>query len=120
MGGSADEGGAWEYGRLEVLINGMWSVILFQDLGRRGEQVACRSLGFDAGAQLLVGQSSPFPGPPGSLRLTNDILCEGSETSLAECDITIRENDNGRVSLQSASALICSNPSGGICPAPCC
>lgn len=38
--------GAWEYGRLEVLINGFWSIIdegrFGKDLGRRGALVACR------------------------------------------------------------------------------
>ena len=126
MGGSADAGGAWEYGRLEVLINSIWSVVeegsFAQDLGRRGAQVACRSLGFAAGAQLLVGQSSPFPAPIGSLSLANDITCDGSETSLADCDITIQEYDifdYAGASRQTAVALICSNPSGVLCPSPC-
>jgi len=126
VGGSADAGGAWEYGRLEVLINSIWSVVeegfFSQDLGRRGAQVACRSLGFAAGAQLLVGQSSPFPASTGSLSLTNEITCDGSETSLADCDITIRDYDNfdyGGALQQTAVALICSNPSGVPCPALC-
>ena len=124
MGGSADAGGAWEYGRLEVLINSIWSVVedelSVQDFGHRGAQVACRSLGFAAGAQLLVGQSSPFPASTGSFSLTNDITCDGSETSLADCDITIRdyEYSNYGAVQYTAVALICSNPSGLPCPAP--
>ena len=125
MGGSADEGGAWEYGRLEVLINGIWSFVKeefsFEGIGLRGAQVACRSLGFAAGAQLVVGESSPFPASSGSLSLANEITCDGSETSLADCDITILASDRSDATLlqQTAVALICSNPSGVLCPAAC-
>ena len=128
MGGSADEGGAWEYGRLEVLVNSIWSVVedsFFspeQDFGRRGAQVACRSLGFAAGAQLLVGDSSPFPSSTSSRSLTAGITCDGSETSLADCDINIRDHDRSDYAgsvLHTAVALICSNPSGVPCCAPC-
>ena len=125
VGGSADEGAAWEYGRLEVLINSIWTIVregaASQQLGRRGAEVACRSLGFDAGAQLRVGQSSPFPAPAGSVSLTDDIACDGSETSLADCDITILDYDEFDVTdpfQQTAVALICSNPSGVLWSAP--
>ena len=126
VGGSADEGGAWEYGRLEVLINGIWSFVeegfAPEGLGLRGAQVACRSLGFAAGAQLVVSESSPFPASTGSISLTNDITCNGSETSLADCDISkrrINRNDYTGPLEPTAVALICSNPSGVLCPAPC-
>ena len=125
VGGSADAGGAWEYGRLEVLIDNIWTfveeVLRSQDLGRRGAQVACRSLGFAAGAQLLVGQSSPFPASTGSISFVRGITCDGSETSLADCDITSRDyvDVDFQVEMQqTAVALICSNPSGVLCPAP--
>ena len=121
VGGSADAGGAWEYGRLEVLIDSIWTVLGEEpngkSIGRRGAQVACRSLGFDAGAQPLVGRSSPFPGPPGSVRLIRRIECNGSEASLSDCDIEIPNFDFGDDSysegvFQFAAALICTNPSG--------
>lgn len=125
MDGSADDSGAWEYGRLEVLINSVWSILdedfFAQDLGRRGARVACRSLGFATGAQLLVGASSPFPAPKGSIRLTNGITCDGSEVSLADCDIIIPDydlSDYSGTSQLSAIALICSNPSGVPCTSP--
>lgn len=95
--GRVDTGGRWEYSRLEVNIDGVWTIIgqrtLPEDLGRRGVQVACRSLGYATGAQLLVGDSSPFPGHPGSSRLTTGIDCSGAESSLGECAIGIHLQD---------------------------
>lgn len=122
--GSADPGGAWEYGRLEVLVNGFWSIInerpLSQDIGRRGAEVACRSLGFAAGAQLLVGKLSPFPTAEGEgvPQLLRNIICNGTEGSLSECTLEVVPSGSGAgrgaaTGLQFATAsLICSNPSG--------
>ena len=121
--GGADTAGAWEYGRLEVLINSVYTIVgerSNSDIGRRGAQVACRSLGFAAGAQLLVGESSPFPGPPGSMRLSVSITCDGSEASLSDCDIEVPDYnfggdyDGGEIPF--AAALICTNPSGDLSP----
>eukprot|EP00892_Ulva_mutabilis_P007289 jgi/Ulvmu1/4932/UM204_0003.1 len=122
VAGSADAGGSWEYGRLEVLINSVWSVIddRFRRFGRRGAQVACRTLGFATGAQILVGESSPFPAPNNAPVLIRDVTCDGSEATLAACEIDTDDNyfyDYGNSnSIQQAVALVCSNPSG--CEAP--
>ena len=136
VGGSTDPGGLWEYGRLEVLVNGLWTSVLesptqFEDLGRRGALAACRSLGYAAGAQMLVGTSSPFPAPASIPRLLTDIVCDGTETSLTECDIyTVDDIDaDARARIFEpdydyrlddkvgdyqigAVALICTTPSG--------
>ena len=121
--GSADAGGAWEYGRLEVLINGVYTILvdrgLISPIGRRGAQVACRSLGYATGAQLHVGNSSPLPGPPGSFTLSDRIVCNGSESSLSGCDIIFPDVDySGDYSdgvRPFAVNLICSGPSGVVC-----
>lgn len=119
--GRADSEGAWAYGRLEVLADGVWSVLWteplrFNVLGRLGVQVACRSLGFDTGAQLLVGEASPFPAPPGLLGLVVEIKCVGSEASLAECEIVLEEGGEGAfhsTTVQPYSmAVMCANPPG--------
>ena len=117
--GSADAGGAWEYGRLEVLIDSVWTVLaegsFGDEIGRRGVQVVCRSLGFEAGAQMLAGLASPFPGPPGSVSLTNGIICNGTEASLSECVINPPDDydrDYSEGVRPFAAALICTNPSG--------
>ena len=120
VGGSADAGGTWEYGRLEVLIDGVWSIIdeLGTDLGRRGAQVACRSLGYATGAQLLVGDSSPFPALESAPELIRDIVCDGSEDSLSDCRIGTDYYDYRfsfvGESVPDAVALICTTPSGAL------
>ena len=85
-------------------------------LGRRGAQVACRSLGFATGAQLFAGKSSPLPAPLTAPWLITGIVCDGSETTLADCDIRIREDDfvvdYGIDVFSRSVALICTIPSG--------
>ena len=87
-----------------------------QQLGRRGAQGACRSLGYSAGAQLLLGMSSPFPADEFARELERTFTCDGSEESLAECDTTRAFPDylnNRYCDLATRSiSLICSTPSG--------
>ena len=118
IGGRAGTGSAWAYGILEVLANGIYSVIDndLRSFGRRGAQVACRSLGCATGAQLLVGRSTPLPAPLMSPRAIGEITCDGSEASLADCDIRTRESESFYdygfdVNIQSV-ALLCTTPSG--------
>ena len=56
--GSADPGGRFEYGRLEIFARGFWSNVC--NNGRftpDSAQVACRALGYDGGAVLRFTQS---------------------------------------------------------------
>ena len=80
-GGRSDPGGAWAYGRLEVFdgdfFSGLSDSAFDQELGRRGGEVACRSLGFATGAQLLAGSSSALPGADGTVDTVGRILCAG-------------------------------------------
>lgn len=120
MDGRSDPGGAWQYGRLEVIIKGVWSTIVDrrlrrESLGRRGAQVACRALGFATGGQLIVGESSPFPAPGTATSLDGDASCNGSEMRLTDCDLSFREddgNDYGAGVLAGTVALLCTTPSG--------
>lgn len=96
----------------------------FEDLGRRGAQVACRSLGYTTGAQILVGAASPFPSPDTVPRVVTDVICSGFESSLTDCDI--ETDDDESLSLQryrssyaedirvDAVALICTTPTGAV------
>lgn len=120
VGGSAAPGGAWEYGRLEVLVNGFWSIIdegrFGEDLGRRGALVACRDLGYATGAQLLAGRTSALPvadPPPVGIR---SVSCDGTEDVLTDCDIEFSMDGYGfdYSSGVGAVALVCSNPSGAL------
>eukprot|EP00892_Ulva_mutabilis_P011614 jgi/Ulvmu1/8825/UM049_0005.1 len=129
--GDADPGGAWEYGRLEVVQDGFWSTVIdalplrdFEDdFGRRAAQVACRSLGYTSGAQLLVGQSSPFATDRATLVTELVWECNGSEASLGECATSSRGRsrdqrldaddiafDDGFI--RDSVALLCATPSG--------
>lgn len=124
--GNAAPTGLWEYGRLEILIDGIWNVLgerrnRFGELGRRGALVACRSLSYTTGAQIVVGSSSPFPAPVSVPRLVENIFCNGAEASLADCDIRV---DDGEFSPGDyrfdylgdfhigSVALVCATPSG--------
>ena len=121
-GGSADPGGAWEYGRLEILIDGFWSIIdegrFDEDLGRRGALVACRQLGYTTGAQLLAGRSSALPAEQAVQSGVRSVTCDGSEDMLTDCDIRFTVDYgggfydyNGELAV-GAVALMCTNPSG--------
>lgn len=127
--GSADPGGEWKYGRLEVLVSGVWSIVDESEsgsFGRLGAEVACRSLNYSTGAQLVVGESSPFPAPSlASITLVESVQCDGSEMSLSDCDLKLRNSDyddsnnyssdNGEFAT-AAVALICTSPSGAYFP----
>lgn len=115
---------------LEIVFNGVWSILregAFKGdaLGWRGAHVACRSLGFDTGAQVLTGASAPFVAPMSAPDFIDRITCVGSEDDLAMCDIDVMpvESDfaNGQQSsdyeadavlVTDAVALICTTPSG--------
>ena len=119
VGGQADPGGAWAYGRLQVFTGQFFSSITeqmnfnSQELGVRGVAVACRSLGFSTGAQLTSGMSSGIPGQDGAIDTLGAIRCMGDEDTLADCTVGdyTSEDDNG----DDAVALLCTTPSGMTC-----
>lgn len=90
-------------------------------------QVACRTLGYTSGAEILSGLSSPFPAPGNSTNIVEAIRCNGSEAELDECIVEIQsrpidyegfaEYNYGSVDYDysvenRAVALVCSTPSG--------
>ena len=107
----------WEYGRLEFRDRGVFvrlqDVIFTDSLGRRGAQVACRQLGYAAGAEVITGDNSALPGPAGATRAVSSIVCEGDEEQLGDCEV-FRESAFSFCSTADACnvALVCSNPSG--------
>lgn len=117
VGGREDPNGSWAYGRLEVFDGNIFSSIgesvLDQNFGRRGASVACRSLGFSAGAQFYTQSLRAIPNTDTSTDRQLTIRCRGTEQSLADCEIDSREEDTVFDSGSSNSvALVCSNPSG--------
>lgn len=61
VGGAADPGGAWQYGRLEVAERGLWTPVWDRMAFGSSDVVdACAALGFTAGAQITVDGLSPL------------------------------------------------------------
>lgn len=74
-------------------------------------QVACRSLGYSTGAQVIVGRTSALPGPAGLTDSVSRYACRGDEASLEDCEFELSngyfadaEYDDG-----AAVAIICSS-----------
>ena len=123
-GGRSDPDGAWAYGRLEVFDGSFFSSIsetqFSEELGRRGAQVACRSLGFASGAQILSSTLSALPGEAGEVNTLGIIACLGDEANLGECEFqSDYSTDYGSSLEDGAVALVCSNPSGAAPPSTC-
>lgn len=122
VGGAADPGGAWAYGRLEVSDGLAFSSVLDAEplfgvaggLGRNAAVVACRSLGFADGVQMTAGGASALPGPAGDLQSITLIACNGSEASLGECriDAPAGAQYDEYVEGEANAAVMCSTPTG--------
>ena len=126
VGGRADPGGAWEYGRLQVfrgsnyagaangVFGGFFSALT---IGRREAHVACRSLGYETGVVLRSGALSGLPGDDNTLFDTEAIGCSGLEQSLGDCTTdtmgTLIYDDDVRTDSGSV-ALLCSTTSGAL------
>ena len=117
VGGRADPSGAWEYGRLEFRDRGVFVRLrdpaFGESLGRRGALVACRQLGYAAGAEVITGDNSALPGPAGATFAVSEILCDGDEEQLRDCEVFRQSADSFCSSSDACNvALLCSNPSG--------
>lgn len=115
VGGREDVGGAWAYGQLKVFDGNIFSSIsenvLDENFGRRGAQVACRSLGFSAGAQFYSRADSLLPITDTSAVRQLRVQCRGDEVSLSDCEIDTAP-DSILGSGSNDIVLLCSNPSG--------
>eukprot|EP00892_Ulva_mutabilis_P008280 jgi/Ulvmu1/5824/UM025_0081.1 len=83
-----------------------------EEVGRGGVEVACRTLGFDTGAQLLSGIDSGLPGMGETVETIGQVTClEGAET-LADCTIETDYFGSDYGNGQDAVAILCFKPSG--------
>lgn len=86
-----------------------------QSIDRGSVAIACRTLGFAAGAQMLSGVGSALPGEDIPVDTIGRIVCNGDEDSLTDCTtqpdyyfIGFAGEDYG----ENAVAVMCNNPSG--------
>ena len=120
VGGQTDAGGAWAYGVLQVSDGSFFSGVadgfrFGSNLGRRGAAVACRSLGFETGAQIVSGEGTALLREDGTVDTMGQIICQGDETSLSECQTSVPPFfDYGTPPGDAAVALVCSSASGAM------
>ncbi|XP_025102844.1 deleted in malignant brain tumors 1 protein-like isoform X2 [Pomacea canaliculata] len=76
-------GNTWS-GRLEILYSGTWSSVCDTSFGYKEARVGCRMLGFDS-PDIFAVNSFVF-GDRDSTVLFGDLDCQGTETSLVQCN----------------------------------
>ena len=77
--------------------------------------MACRSLGFETGAQIISGEGSALPLEDGTVNTMGQIICNGDEMSLSECRTSVSPVfDYGAPPGDFAVALVCSSASGAL------
>eukprot|EP00892_Ulva_mutabilis_P004969 jgi/Ulvmu1/2844/UM144_0009.1 len=132
VGGGEDPAGAWAYGQIELFDGDVFTPLSevteggSQVLGRGSVEVACRSLGFATGAQIVIGDSSALPADfeeDIAAETVGQIICRGDEDSLADCPTTGGEpranfRFSGAVVGDSVIALVCTTPSGCVASEP--
>ncbi|XP_075889636.1 neurotrypsin isoform X1 [Nelusetta ayraudi] len=72
----------WE-GRVEVFHNGDWGTVCDDHWSQQHAQVVCRQLGYRGQAEVVLDGTF---GEGVGLILLDDVRCEGSETSLLDCE----------------------------------
>ncbi|EDO39899.1 predicted protein [Nematostella vectensis] len=70
-------------GRVEVAINGVWGTVCDDFWSLDSARVVCRSLGFPGAKR--AHSNAYFGAGTGPIQL-DDVICDGSETSLTECE----------------------------------
>ena len=132
VGGAADPGGVWAYGRPQVFHSGAYSTLIKRfdfSLPRNSSQVVCRSLGYAGGAGIIsVHTASAMPGDVGEVKFVDFVRCNGDEESTRDCDIGVNletlsgpdpDFDAGAGGRYDV-AVVCLNPSGVPSPSlPC-
>ncbi|KAL9984310.1 hypothetical protein ACROYT_G006586 [Oculina patagonica] len=92
-------------GRVEVLYAGIWGAISKYDWDINGATVACRQLGYQAGAEAAL--TNVVYGPvSGTVWLTN-LQCSGSETNLMSCSHDVIGNKSESQWRRRVASVIC-------------
>ncbi|KAJ7379007.1 hypothetical protein OS493_018801 [Desmophyllum pertusum] len=92
-------------GRIEVLYSGIWGAISRSNWDINDATVACRQLGYQAGAEAALANSvyGPVSGP---VWLTN-LHCSGSETNLMSCSHDVIGNKSELQRRWNIASVIC-------------
>ena len=102
-------------GRVEVFYAGIWGAISKNNWDIDDARVACRQLGYQAGAEAALKKD--FYGPvSGPVWLTN-LHCSGSETNLMSCAHDVIGNKSELQRRQYVASVICKYgplPSGNV------
>ena len=75
-------GNSYKEGRVEVNYNGQWGTVCDDGWNDTDAGVVCRQLGFGSSGQSLIG--AYFGKGKGPIWL-NNVVCTGSESTLASC-----------------------------------
>lgn len=77
-------------------------------------QVACQTLGYTVGAEIIYGYYSPLPARGVSSRVSR-FECEGTEPDISECSVNLGGGGGEAGRLQPAAvSLLCTRPSGAL------
>ncbi|XP_025101965.1 deleted in malignant brain tumors 1 protein-like isoform X2 [Pomacea canaliculata] len=78
--------GSENSGRLEIFYDGEWSTVCDKGFGKKEATVACRMLGLNSTGATVVTISKYGEGA-GRI-LLKEVKCQGTESSLPECDVS--------------------------------
>ncbi|XP_025103082.1 scavenger receptor cysteine-rich type 1 protein M130-like [Pomacea canaliculata] len=79
-------GGTVEAGRLEIFYDGTWNTVCRIGFGPKEALVACRMLGFNSNSTGAAVSPVRY-GPGAGSVLLKDVECQGTESSLVQCQI---------------------------------
>lgn len=71
-------------GRVEILVNGQWGTICDDYWSDADASVVCRQLGF--AAEGAIARNRAYFGRGSGPIILDDVRCNGSEASLADCN----------------------------------
>ncbi|XP_052788301.1 deleted in malignant brain tumors 1 protein-like isoform X2 [Mya arenaria] len=78
-------GGSSQYnGRVEILLHGRWGTVCCDSFSDRNAEVVCRMLKFPTAGARAFTNLAGYPRAPDMIWL-DDVVCTGSEQSIAEC-----------------------------------
>lgn len=98
-------------GRIEAMVAKMWGVVNEKQWDMTSSDVVCKQHGYAGAEMVLYTAGHVFAFERGGIEWVRDVRCNGTESSLSECDYTIEfDNDPS----QDAGVVCKTNHSGMI------